>query len=142
MRTVFKLPSRGIFTALFCCLALITIGGCGNSPRVQGTITYENGELLKEGLVVFESSTGTFFGDVRSNGTYSMGSTRNGQGIPPGEYKVYFQSAQEEIGRDEDNRPLYKDLLDSKFYSPNSSGLNCTVKGNTRFDIPVTRPGK
>ena len=136
-----KIESLGgnVFAALLC-FSLFAFYGCGGSPRVHGTITFDNGELLKTGLVVFESSKANYQGDVQSNGTFSMGTTKNGQGIPPGEYKVYFQNAHEVTRIDEENRPIYRPLLDNKFYSPETSELTCTVKGKTKFDIHVTAP--
>jgi hypothetical protein len=71
-----------------------------------------------------------------------MGKIKDGDGIPPGEYVVFFQSAEEEIGRDEDNRPITRPLLDDKFYSSATSELTCKVDGKTRLDIRVTAPGQ
>ena len=141
MEKIVELRCRNIVAALLC-VSLIAVCGCGGNPRVHGTITFENGEPLKSGLLVYESQKGAFYGDVQSNGTYSMGTTKNGQGIPLGEYSIYFQTAHAETGRDEDNRPHYSPLLADKFYAPDTSGLTCTVKGRTRFDFQVTAPGR
>ena len=138
MKKFFKSTAGMSFVIVFCFISLLTCG-CGD-PKASGRITFSDGSPLTTGLVCFESEMNTYYGDVKPNGTFSMGKTKNGQGIPPGEYKVFFQNAQEQIGADDENRPIYKNLLDDKFYSASTSDLTCKVNKKTRMDIQVTGP--
>ena len=121
---------------------LLVLNGCGD-PKTAGKVTFTDGSPLTVGTVCFETKEYTYYGDLKSDGTYSMGKVKDGEGIPPGEYKVYIRGAQEIVGHDEKTGDTtYKDLIDKKFTSGETSELTCTVDGKTRLDFQVTAPGQ
>lgn len=128
-----------LLSSVFPFLMVIALSGCGN-PKTTGKVTFPDGTPLTTGTVCFETSEFAFYGDLKPNGTYSMGKTEDGQGIPPGEYKVRIQGAQLPDGLDSDGNVKYKPLIDAKFSDASTSGLTCTVDGKTQFDFQVTPP--
>jgi len=125
----------------FLCVLLVFLLGCGD-PKITGKVTFPDGSPLTVGTICFETSQYTYYGDLTSKGTFSMGKTHDGQGAPAGSYRVYVRGAQVPIGRDNEGNTVYEYLVDDKFFSPDTSGLTCTVSGKTRLDIQVTAPGK
>lgn len=132
---------------LFFVLSLFLIlvaTGCGKNVKVTGKVTYEDGEPLTVGRVCFEA--GSFFADgpVKKDGTYSIGGATENSGIPSGDYQVYILGAAKlpEMlgeGRETTFAPPVP-VIDGKFTDANTSGLKCTVKGRTVYDIKVTPP--
>lgn len=138
------------FLFLFLIL-MISLSGCSKNVSVSGKVTFEDGSPLKIGSVVFENATMSARGELNENGEYKLGSTKESNGLPKGEYKVFIVGAVEEIIDDsasdsyEGNSAMSgqmtrstKELIDSKFKFPEKSGLSCSVQGKTTFDITVT----
>ena len=126
--------------ALFLVPTLFVFTGCGD-PSVSGTVTFSDGTPLSMGTVCFEKEGENFvgYGELRSNGVYSMGKARDGEGLPPGDYLVYVRGAiRQEMGP---TGPYSIPLISEKYTSPTSSGLACQVKGKTVFNFQVSKPG-
>ena len=75
-----------------------------------------------------------------------MGLTKDGQGIPPGTYKVYISEALVDgdaslAKKDEDGNMVVPKVpaVDLKFMSSERSGLTCEVKGRMTYDIKVEK---
>jgi len=86
MRPVsYLLSPRRIATAVqllgFSVFTLVISGCAGGTGDVSGKVTYKN-EPLPYGSVQFETSAGSFVGDIKADGTYSV------SGIPRGAAKV------------------------------------------------------
>ena len=129
----------------------IVLAGCGD-PKVTGKVTFPDGSPLTAGQVMFQKENFVASGDVKSDGYYSAGKNKDGDGLPPGTYQVYISGATK-FG---EMQPPAKDatigkmptfqvaptiqLVDMKFTAPESSGLSVTVKGNTKFDFTVEPP--
>ena len=120
-----------LFSLVFC--------GCGGSNiKFSGKVTFPDGEPLTVGLVCFSTSTFMASGELQSDGTYSLGSLAEKDGIPPGKYKVYVQGAAVET----DGRMT--SLIDSKFTEAASTPLEYEVSKGTppQFDFVVESPPK
>lgn len=135
-------------------ISVLFLAGCGE-PKVKGKVTFPDGTPLKRGMVMFQNDQIMASGNISANGTYSVGRLKDGDGVPPGKYQVYLSGTQ--VFDADDTAPEVEigasglptspghiaatvDLVDRKFTSPNSSGLNCDVSGNMTFDIKVEAP--
>jgi hypothetical protein len=93
--------------------------------------------------VRFESPGFTASGKIQSDGTYTMGSIAEKDGVPKGSYKVSVLAVDYSgitPGMDPAKAPPAKPLVAKEFMSSESSGLVCEVKGKTTFDIKVKPP--
>ena len=124
--------------------ALALLAGCGDEGRypVHGRVTYEDGSPLTEGTVVGEMTEGETRvmaqGSVKSDGAFSWGTKRPGDGALPGKYRVIvFTRAvgQREAARGE------QPAVDPKFSNPQTSGIDFEVTpGKNELNITVTKP--
>jgi hypothetical protein len=132
-------------TALATLAVLVGAAGCGNGRyTVNGRVTYPDGSPLTEGNVIGQMGEGvasvTVQGTVRSDGTFSWGTEREGDGARPGRYRVAVVPrglGDAELGQG--MRPA----VDSKYANPKTSGIEFEVKpGRNELNITVTRPGE
>ncbi|MDR3197753.1 MAG: carboxypeptidase-like regulatory domain-containing protein [Planctomycetaceae bacterium] len=119
----------------FIVLCLLVFCGCGQGKRVGGTVKYDDGAPVTNGMVTFIKMPHQWIGTINKDGSYEMYELKPGDGVPPGTYQVTV-SASSDVGPN--TTPVY--LVDPKFNNPETSGLTCNVKENTIFDITVTRP--
>jgi hypothetical protein len=125
----------------------ILFSGCSGNAKVTGHIQFEDGTPLTAGEVVFESDTLQARGLIDASGRYVLESSKKGDGVPPGLYRVGV-NAVEPTGKQiainprdpTDTRPEMRSLVDSKFTNPSTSGLTCEVKGSMKFDFKVSKP--
>ena len=124
-----------------CCLALLllsalVLAGCSGTPGaypVRGKVTLSDGSPLTKGTINFYNEKGTATGDIRSDGTYELGSLNVGDGAVPGKYQVFFSG--DALGGGYDNAPQ---LIDSKYGNASTSGLTAEVKAQTNTGIDFT----
>ncbi|MDR3199797.1 MAG: hypothetical protein LBU34_18175 [Planctomycetaceae bacterium] len=114
------------------------ISGCGGKAGVSGIVSFPDGSPLTQGFVIFENGSNQVSGTITETGYYQMGENGNTNGIKPDEYKVRIIS---ESGGGSDGEPFVRYIAD-KYDNVNTSGLVCEVKGNTVFNITVTKPEK
>src|SRR6516165_3170592 len=74
-------------------LLLLGVIGCGSKLYpARGTVTYPDGSPVTEGSVVFESKdqekTTMARGEIRSDGSFELGTFKPGDGARPGKYRV------------------------------------------------------
>src|SRR5262245_57798714 len=70
---------------------LLALAGCGQGYYpVRGTVTLEDGTPLGKGMVVFESADGTQMarGEIQPDGGYRLSTSRPGDGVRAGRYRV------------------------------------------------------
>lgn len=124
-----------IFFVLFCVL----FSGCGNQLPLGGKVTFsDDGSPLSLGTVVFEKGDFSAVGRIKPDGTYTVGSFKENDGLPAGVYKVCVIGA---ILREPvpGSSPT-GDLIDSKFTSTKTSELTFEVSPKNRtFDFSVDR---
>ena len=124
---------------------LVGMSGCNNGRySVNGRVTYPDGSPLTEGNVIGQTGEGaqsvTVQGTVKSDGSFSWGMERDGDGAPPGKYKVaVIARGLGDRERSEGKQPA----VDPKFSNPQTSGIEFEVKpGSNKLDITVTRPAE
>jgi hypothetical protein len=133
--------------ALLVSLSLI---GCSGNVPLGGRVTFEdNGEPLTEGTIAFVSGTHQARSAIDTDGKYTLGFQKEGNGLPKGEYKVYIQAVRVEFqtGAEKDAygspviiRRTETPLIAAKYANADTSGLTFTVDGKTKtFDIKVER---
>ncbi|MDR2705132.1 MAG: carboxypeptidase-like regulatory domain-containing protein [Planctomycetaceae bacterium] len=122
----------------FLVLCFLLFCGCGQGKRVGGTVKYEDGTPLTTGIVTFIKMPYQWIGTINTDGSYEMYELKPGDGVPPGTYQVTVSSS---TGGSEPEIPVIH-LVDPKFNDIETSGLTCEVKGNTIFNITVTKPVK
>ena len=138
---------------IFVGIAAALFSGCGN-PRVIGHVQFDDGTPLTVGEVIFESATQQARGPIDKSGNYVMETIKKGDGVPPGNYRVYVGGAVEATGKQllyypggepiptptPRTYPEMRSLIDLKHTNPATSGLTCDVKGSTKFNITVSKP--
>ena len=125
---------------LFC----LAITGCGSdNVPLEGKVTFaDDGSPLTCGTVLFDNGTILARGPIESDGTYTVGLEREGDGILPGTYQVSIVDAAKEIPSGSDYvPPSYEKLIHEKYFSKETSGLEVSVDSSMQqFDIEVDRP--
>lgn len=132
-----RLACAGTIAVILCLLPCLA--GCSNKVPVSGKVTYQDGTPLNTGAVFMGNGLNTYYGDIQKDGTFSLGILRNGEGIPPGSYKVWVGAAEVAPGSDGRRRHA---LVNKKYESGETSGLTYkAVKGKSpNFDIVVEKP--
>lgn len=134
-----RLAALAVLTCLF------GVIGCGSGRYpVNGRVTYPDGSPLTEGNVIGQRGEGvtsvTVQGRVHSDGSFSWGTERPGDGALPGKYRVMVVTRG--LG-DSERAQGMQPAVDSKYENPETSGIEFEVKpGKNRLDVKVTRPGE
>jgi len=127
---------------LFAALALCVVG-CSKNVGMSGKVTFsDDGSPLCKGTICFQSATGLSRGQLKEDGTFVVGSLKEKDGLPKGDYSVYFSGAVVPDGADSTGMPKAKSLIDMKFTSPEETPLKITVTRKDKLDLKVDRPEK
>lgn len=134
MGRLWLLPAALLLAAAFGC-------GSGRYP-VSGTVTYEDGSRLEEGIVAGEATVDgrlvAVQGNVQKDGSFQWGTERAGDGAYPGKYRVIVLSRA--LGDAETALGMLP-AVDPMFSKPETSGIDFEVKpGKNELPITVTRP--
>ena len=139
---------------LSCVAACLCFVGCGDLS-VSGKVTLTDGTPVTTGKVYFEDGDFSATGDIQKDGSYRMGTVKDGSGVPPGHYKVAIMGALvNEFPEDNDNfdeeaarrgmlmrKPvIFHYLVHKKYTSVSTSGLTVDVKKSMKYDIVVEPP--
>jgi hypothetical protein len=129
---------------LFWLLVILAVSGCGKNVGLSGKVTFsDDNSPLTFGEVCFRTDTFLARGKLKKNGTYTVGSLTETDGIPPGIYQVYITGAVNEIGLvnigTNKETTLVEQLIDEKYGNPEKSGLTVEIKKTTTFNIQVDR---
>ena len=136
------------FYHLIFTLILTFTVGCGKNCSVSGKVTFPDGTPLTKGHVLFETDVFQAKGPIQPDGTYKMGSSTPGDGVPRGTYKVSIQGVvtpnfePQGEGRPPKVTMPKSPMIDLKYTSGMNSGLSCEVKGRTKYNITVEPPGR
>jgi hypothetical protein len=124
--------------ALMLCLGLFI--GCSSKVKVSGKITFTDGDPVPIGQVVFEDGQHTYFGLMQPDSRYSVGVLKDGDGIPPGKYRVAVAGAMTDVVyQDEKLVSPAKQLVADKWTDSKTSGLEYDVKKSMVVDIQAER---
>jgi len=134
------------FFALPLVLCVLIFSGCGSKNyQLTGKVTFsDDGSPVPAGTIFFTDGAFMSQGAIKPDGTYVVGTMDKTDGIPPGEYKVYFggvNSVEEyDPYGDGFTQAKYTPLIDSKYASADTSGLTFTADGKTKtFDVQLDR---
>ena len=129
---------RLLAAVLLCCAA-----GCGQSRYpVSGKVLFADGAPLDAGTIMGEATleggkTVMVQGNIEKDGSFSLGTDKPGDGVPPGKYKLLVAPrAMSEV--EERSLPPF---IDKKWERFDSSGLELDVTApKSDFNITITRP--
>jgi hypothetical protein len=121
----------------------VFLAGCGSGHvAISGTVVYDDGSPVEEGTVcgeLVEGGTHMAQGEIK-NGAFSLGTTRPGDGVKPGNYKIMIQCRA--LG-DAELAQGKVPAIDKKYGSYELSGLKLdATAAKTDVQFVVQRPGK
>ncbi len=121
---------------------LLIAVGCGRSDmhRVSGRVHFPDGAPLGEGRVVVEydgANKGGAWGRIKKNGSFTIGTLSENDGMKAGTYRVTIRDAFEQPTRAGE---AAKPLVHPRFLDPAKSGLSFEVPKQTKWDIVVEKP--
>src|SRR4051812_46698711 len=136
------LPMNRCAIILLAALCLTFNGGCSSSGlySVTGKVTDQTGQPI-EGLtgseVSFEGGSSSSVGEIKPDGSFTLYTNKPGDGVPPGDYKVYFPR------RRIDSEREAPQSIEAKFEKPETSGFEVKVEPKSnKFEFKLNRAGK
>jgi len=139
-----------LFLLLFC---LVLLTGCSDKVQVKGKVTLDDGTPVTLGHVVFEKEAFSANGEIKSDGSYTMGSLKATDGLPRGEYIVYITGATQ-VGQAVEFKtfggggqmgsmsiPSLTPVIAQEYTSASTSPLKCNVQKSMTFNIEVPPAG-
>lgn len=124
---------------------LLLLTGCGGGSGlkthpVSGKITVNGGGKVANGIVQMSSGEFTSVGGIMEDGSYTMSSVGEGDGVPPGTYSVVFLSTFSggDILDDGSMTPKFP-TIHSKYEVATTSGIKVTVPGDS-YDFVLDPP--
>ena len=126
---------RLFYPGLGFALLLTVVVGCGDNHRLSGKVTFKDGQPAPCGMVLFTTPTFQAKGEIKSDGSFVVGSQSSTDGLPKGEYKVSVSGITKPV-KGMGGMASYIPLCDEKYQSETTSGLTCTVPApGNRFDL-------
>ncbi|MDR1477958.1 MAG: hypothetical protein LBJ00_03360 [Planctomycetaceae bacterium] len=128
----------GIITVCVTFILISIVVGCSGNVRQSGQVIFDDGSPVPCGTICFLGDKYQASGDIQTDGTFIIGSTKQGNGLLPGKYKVIIAGSQKVIGTGNEGQPLFEELVDGKFTNPKETPLSAVVKGNNsaiRFKV-------
>ncbi|MDR1385020.1 MAG: hypothetical protein LBJ67_14400 [Planctomycetaceae bacterium] len=124
--------------------AFFSFAGCGGHTQLKGKVVFEDGSPLTVGMMVFDDGTTLARAPIQPNGTFTAGTEKENNGLPPGTYKVYIIGAEETLDNPEGKfPPPTRPLIHKKHTAADTSELVVTVDTSTKdFTITVEPPEK
>jgi hypothetical protein len=127
--------------AVLSLIITLFLTGCSRNVPLSGKVTFSDGEPVTLGNVFFVTPTTIAQAAIQKDGTYTVGSMAETDGMPRGEYEVFLAvevvSSRVVKGQSENT---YTSLIDAKYTKPETSGLVFMADGKTKtFDIKVER---
>jgi hypothetical protein len=129
-------------TNLILLAVVLGLTGCGSGRfPVTGRVLFEDGSPLEEGQVICESQEGEVKvmarGVLARDGSFRLGTERPGDGVPPGKYHVLVSPRPRTQEEEAQHLPP---IIDRKFQSYATSGIELEVKESTELPITVSKP--
>jgi hypothetical protein len=121
---------------LFVLLLCFAVSGCSNGfVPVHGKVTFEDGSPLTQGGIAFSTATFMADGKIQPDGTFTLTSLKQGDGLPVGNYTVTISASEV----DAKERTTY--LVDPVFGDVTTTPLTAEVSANQKiFDFKVSKP--
>ena len=138
-RLLSSTASRCVAIGTALSLASLVVAGCGRSDlhRVSGTVSFADGTPLHCGRVVIAYGNGSgAWGRIRQDGTFTIGSRAEGDGMKSGPCHVAIKDAL--VAGDEPG--TFKSIVHPRFADPATSGLEFEVPKQMKWEIVVEKP--
>jgi hypothetical protein len=135
---------QNIFRLILYVFISVLTGCYGKNVPLSGVIVFSDDNTpLTMGTVYLTSETFQASGQIRKDGSFRIGSEQPGNGIPPGTYKVSVSGVYGKKGEMINSRNPNYSLIDSKWSSPQTSGMIITVDAKTRrLELKIDRNPK
>ncbi|MGL4944407.1 MAG: hypothetical protein ACRC46_14590 [Thermoguttaceae bacterium] len=151
-----------MFKCFRCMLVLALCGlvvGCSQNVAVSGKATLADGTPLPNGRVMFQKDGFVAIGDIKPDGSYTMGTLKESDGLPRGDYVVFVDGVTEpgktvsyaasSLSSDGSRgqgatitMPSFKPLVSPKHTKAETSDIKCSVTKSMKFDFSVEPAGK
>ena len=125
-------------------LGVLSLAGCGSKQPVRGKLVFDSGEPVSQldGFDVTFTSEKlgvSARGTIQSDGTFQLGTDKDKDGAPPGEYIVTLTQPHREP-----DRPFRGDrVVDLSYEDPRTSDLRAEVtSGKNYFVFKLRRYNK
>lgn len=132
--------SAGLLRTAVMAIACFLTSGCGprDLHRVSGSVTYPDESPVIAGRVVIEYGDGTAaVGVIQPDGSFSIGTRRENDGMRAGTYRVAVKDAMVPVGPQGENIRV---LVHPRFADVATSGLEFSVPEQTTWKIVVAAP--
>ena len=139
------------FFLTFALLIVCCLLGCGENVRLRGKVTFsDTHEPLTAGEIHFSTPTFLARATIQPDGTYTVGTMKDSDGLPPGTYSIAIVNAVA-VKRSITDQPMIGPrglgqtvpeqlLIDPKYKNKETSGLSVTVDQSGKvFDFEVDR---
>jgi hypothetical protein len=133
--------------SLAACLSLLVIAGCGRRDLhpVSGTVRFPDGSPLTTGRVVVDYGLNSKFGGwgyIKPDGSFTLGSLTQTDGVRAGTVRVAITFAYEAAGEPpaDAGAAELKPLVHPRFEDPETSGLSFEIPRETSWEITVDPP--
>ena len=126
---------RNILLLVLFALSAAILSGCGQT-KVTGKVTFSDGSPLTSGTVIFENDQHSYTATIKGDGTFNMGMLKDGEGIPPGAYRVAVMA----IDPASENEGTPRLLTHAKYASSRTSELTYDIQKSTSVTITVEKP--
>lgn len=123
------------------CVLAACVAGCGRSGLhpVSGRVAFADGSPVPTGRVVVSYGDGkSSWGTIKPDGSFTIGTLKQTDGMRPGSYRVAIKDAFVEV--EENGRTVSKPVVHQRFADPATSGLEFEVPQQTQWDIVVEKP--
>lgn len=112
-------------------ILLIVAAGCGDHVGLHGKVTFsDTGEPVPTGEIIFSTPTFMSQASIKPDGTFIVGTYKENDGLPPGDYDVMITAINEGA----------ENLIDPKYAERATSGLKAEVDASTKkLDFVVDR---
>lgn len=127
-----------IFSISFLFLSsLLLFSGCGNgNVRLSGKVMLDDGSPVSKGTIYFINGDFQASGDINQDGSFVVGSLGTKDGLPPGDYTVYFGG----VNVQQDSGAIER-IINEKYEMVGTTDLKYSITSSTRtLDIKVEKP--
>jgi len=115
-------------------LSLLVLVGCSDKVGLKGKAMFSDDKSpIPTGSVCFETSSYFARAELNPDGTFTVGSLKANDGLPPGKYNVYIAGARKPVGTHASGETLYEPLIDPKFASGQTSEITIEVTASTKY---------
>jgi hypothetical protein len=119
---------------LFLILSLIILTGCSNNVYVTGTVKFaDDNTPLEIGTIFFTDGKMQAHSPLGKGGSFSIYTLKKGDGLAPGNYKVFISGAVKEEGG------IVQYLTALKYTNEMQTPLTAKIEKKTKLEFKVER---